>query len=283
MTSIPRLLNIAQLIAKQNNLADVKFIGNGAFKETYRVTTSDNTYLALKLCDLSKCSLQRSEREINSLLKCHTSLICKLHKFGRFFDSGVDVSYSMEEFLGGGTLSTRLINGPLPIENVKELAINLIMAIGYLREINVVHRDIKPDNIMFRENDNTPVLVDLGIARDLSETSLTPTWASRGAGTPLFSAPEQLNNDKALIDWRTDQYSLGIVIGLCIVGQHPFGIEGATNPQIVEAMTQRRKCPNIFNEMVSEIGLGNMAKMLEPWPIRRFQTIGTLLDLFGGT
>jgi hypothetical protein len=61
-------------------------------------------------------------------------------------------------------------------------------------------------------SDPTPALVDFGLVRDLSETSLTASWLPRGPGTPLFASPEQLNNEKALIDWRSDQFSIGVIL-----------------------------------------------------------------------
>jgi len=97
-------------------------------------------------------------------------------------------------------------------------------------ELDLVHRDIKPANIMFKEGLETPVLVDFGIVRDLAATSLTQTWSPIGPGTPFFASPEQLNNEKHLIDWRSDQFSLGVTLYFARTARHPYQLEMGSCP-----------------------------------------------------
>jgi serine/threonine protein kinase len=85
-----------------------------------------------------------------------------------------------------------------------------------------VHRDIKPDNIMLREDGRTPVIVDFGLVRMLDEPSITGSWADRGPGTPFYASPEQLRNEKPLIDWRSDQFSLGVSLSRVTIGVHTY-------------------------------------------------------------
>lgn len=276
--STPVLDKIAIQIAKKNHLTNVTFKGKGNFKETYVATTHNGELIALKLLDPQKCSLERSEREIQTMLKCDTPLIAKLYDHGLFnADNGQTYYFCIEEYMDGGSLAEKLSSGTLDSATIREYAVSLIEALDYLRNMNLVHRDIKPENIMFRSTSNVPVIVDLGIARDLSESSLTPTWLPRGPGTPYYSAPEQLNNEKHLINWRTDQFSLGVVIGICLTGVHPFSETGMTKGDTVAAVGDRKSCTSDFMRRASELGFGFVVKMIDPWPHRRYQSPAELL------
>lgn len=274
----PVLAPIAIEYAENNHLTDVIFKGKGNFKETYRATSSDGDFIALKILDPQKCSLERSQREIQAMTKCDCPLIAKLYNHGSFIaQNGQTYYFCIEEYLDGGSLADQISTMALPVNIVRQYAIKLVEAIEYLRIMKLVHRDIKPENIMFRHSLNIPVLVDLGIARDLSESSLTPTWLPRGPGTPYYSAPEQLNNEKHLIDWRTDQFSLGIVIGMCLTGEHPFSETGLTKGDVVAAVADRKPCTSSFVNKMSEIGFSFVIKMIDPWPHRRYLSTAELI------
>jgi serine/threonine protein kinase len=112
--------------------------------------------------------------------------------------------FILEEFLSGGTLTTYLQQtGLMPRQAVIELGTILIGAVEHIASKNFVHRDLKPDNIMLRTGISTPVIVDFGLVRDLTASSLTDDWQPRGPGTP-YLAPRAVVNAKVLIDWRTD-------------------------------------------------------------------------------
>lgn len=277
----PQLLSVAEEIAGILGFRALNFAGKGSFKETYGVVNQEGERRALKIIDTEKCALARTEREISTLLKCECPLIGKLYDYNTFLSSsGSKYYYTVEEFLDGGTLSRKIEAKSLSLEEIRGYAISLVKAIEYLKDLNVVHRDIKPDNIMFRSVSVDPVLVDLGMVRDLSKTSLTPTWVHQGPGTPYYSAPEQLNNDKNLIDWRTDQFSLGIVIGICLTGHHPFQGEGMSDVDTVGVVMARKPCDIRFRSKVEKLDFGNIVKMLNPWPIQRFNSTKELLESF---
>lgn len=277
-TPPPTLLAIAVEFSKKNNLKDVTFAGMGAYKETFKVTSEPKAFAALKLLNPAKCNLERSEREIDAMKRCDSPHIAKLYESGEYLASdGVKYMFSMEEYLDGKTLTDKL-GSNLSVDTVRRYGICLATALKHLNELRLVHRDIKPDNIMFRANSDDPVLVDFGLVRNLAETSLTQTWLPQGPGTPYYSAPEQLNNKKNLIDWRTDQFSLAIVLGICLTGQHPFA---RTNPaETVIAISQRRNCTSHFQIEAVKLGFSNLLKMMQPWPIHRFQTPDDLLASF---
>jgi serine/threonine protein kinase len=142
--------------------------------------------------------------------------------------------------------------------------------LSHIAGLRLVHRDIKPDNVMLRQNGVTPVIVDFGLVRDLSAVSITPTWAMNGPGTPLFAPPEQLLNQKAQIDWRADQFSLGVMTSYALFGFHPYAEVGDSPPQIVSRVQTRSDLSAQFKAAVTAAALPVMMKMCAPWPYQRF-------------
>ena len=142
-----------------------------------------------------------------------------------------------------------------------------------------MHRDIKPANIMFRIPGGDAVLADFGIVRDLSADSLTQTWAGRGPGTPFFASPEQLNNEKASIDWRCDQFGLGVTISIAVFGMHPYAREGDAYPALAIDRVSNRLLPSsTFEEKCDSAQLSWLKKMVMPWPAERFRKPSLCMD-----
>jgi serine/threonine protein kinase len=281
VTSTPSALTlVAEEFGRSHNLAEIAFQGKGAFKETFRAVTSAKEPVALKILQPAKCDLARSQREIEALQRCDSPLIARLYDHRTFSSAdGNDYYVSVEEYLDGGTLTQRLSSSPAP-DVVRSYGRHLTEALSHLKSLKLVHRDIKPDNIMFRGTSDVPVLVDFGLVRDLSASSLTQTWLPQGPGTPYYAAPEQLNNEKHLIGWRTDQFSVGVVLGICLTGQHPFTTSGLTVPQTVAAVARRDSCSDGFRTAADAAGLSGIVKMLAPWPVQRYATPAQLLSSF---
>lgn len=157
-----------------------------------------------------------------------------------------------------------------------DLAVKLASALGHISSQKIVHRDIKLANVMFRNDFSSPVLVDFGIVRNLSDSSLTQTWLIRGPGTPIFAPPEQLNNEKELIDWRSDQFSLGVLLYIAVFGKHPFEASGDSDNELIERVAAREQLPEQTRKKVLNSHLLPLAKMLEPWPVNRYRTAAAL-------
>ncbi len=132
--------------------------------------------------------------------RCSHPNIGRLSAIAEFYHEGAQYLLSGEEFLPGGTLTSRLRRDLLSGPETRDIGGQLVSAIAHIASHDLVHRDIKPDNILFRADGVTPVIVDFGLVRDLVRTSLTQTWLMRGPGTPFFAPSEQLRNEKALID-----------------------------------------------------------------------------------
>lgn len=121
----------------------------------------------------------------------------------------------------GGTLATRLASaGALPLESGRQLARELAGALAHAHESGVVHRDVKPSNVLISSDHHW--LADFGIVRFLQDTSaarFTPSGIT--LGSPEYMSPEQILG-QTNIDARTDVYSLGLVIYECLAGVHAF-------------------------------------------------------------
>ncbi len=127
--------------------------------------------------------------------------------------------YMVMEYLDGGSLKDLIHPGPVPPEQALDIVRRVATALQYAHVEGYVHRDIKPDNIMFRK-DGTPVITDFGIARAVdSTTKLTKTGMS--IGTPHYMSPEQARGQGG-VDARTDIYSLGIVLFEMLTGKVPY-------------------------------------------------------------
>lgn len=263
--------SIAQAICKDLGYKFVGKVGSGAFKDTYETIRADDVPEALKVFRQGH-SPKRSEREIDAMIKCDHPNIGKLRYVSHYTHAGQKYLFTIEEFLSGGTLTERLKKGNLPVATIQIVGSCLIDAIAHIADKDLVHRDIKPDNVMFRNEGGSPVIVDFGLVRNLIDKSLTHTWLMQGPGSPFFSAPEQLNNDKELIDWRTDQFALGILFSISCFGLHPYAKTGDTPDDVVGRVSQREGLSEEFIARVKGSKFEVLVKMVAQWPVERFRT-----------
>ncbi|MBK9944327.1 MAG: serine/threonine protein kinase [Kouleothrix sp.] len=270
MAQPSELTQIAQAICGNKGLSFIAKVGEGAFKETFHVKDDQGGSLALKVYK-SNTHQERNDREIQAMRTCNHPGVARLFSLETFVVGQTTYFSTTEEYLAGGPLTDKLKNqGLMSAPAIISLGAHLIDAIAHIASHDFVHRDLKPDNIMFREDGQTAVVVDFGIVRQLNAESLTGTWAMRGPGSPYYAAPEQLNNDKELIDWRTDQFSLGIVLAFCAFGQHPF--EAGNQVLTVEHVAQHGRPSADFLRDIQAAGLPALEKMVAPWPYERYRT-----------
>src|SRR5262249_28970765 len=111
----------------------------------------------------------------------------------------------------------------MPIDQVRALSLveSVARALHVAHETGVIHRDVKPGNVMIRTN-NDPVILDFGPARDLEFDASSVTEPGAFAGTPAYMSPEQLTQPSNTLDRRTDVYSLGVVLYECLTLRRPF-------------------------------------------------------------
>lgn len=254
-------------------------IGAGAFKQAFLVQRGGARF-ALKVARVSAGNRERFQRESAALRACTHVGIATLHESVIVTVGPDDYWVSVEEYLAHGTLEARLVGGPLDANEVLRLGRLLIEAVGHLSSHRFVHRDIKPANILFRDA-ATPVLTDFGVVRMLDAPTITADFLMQGPGTPFFAAPEQLRNEKTLIDWRTDQFGLAVVLAFAATGIHPFQPGGTTDPmEAVRAVAARAPLAAAFAARLDGLGLGGLKRSLGVWPHQRYPMPDDMLRAF---
>ncbi|RME02577.1 MAG: serine/threonine protein kinase [Planctomycetota bacterium] len=182
--------------------------------------------------------------------------------------------YFAMEYIDGCTLREYILkNKPVPERDALDIVAQITKALIYADRRGLVHRDIKPDNIMLTK-DGVAKLCDLGLAKFL-ESDLSLTQTGRAVGTPHYLSPEQARGEED-IDIRSDIYGLGVNLYLMVTGKLPFN--GPTAPIVLKKhimdkpIPPRRLNPNISPE-VEKLILKMMAKRRED----RFQKPSDLL------
>jgi serine/threonine protein kinase len=201
-------------------------IGSGGMGEVYRaLDTRLNRVVAIKVLHSQLADQptlrDRFEREARALAGLNHPHICALYDIGR---EGVD--YLVMEYLDGQSLDQKLEDGALPIDQAIFLAMQIAEALDQAHRRGVLHRDIKPGNIMLTESGVK--LMDFGLAKVSPPPVIDSALAANlvltvdGAilGTMPYMAPEQLKGKEA--DARTDIFALGCVFYEMITGQRPF-------------------------------------------------------------
>ncbi|MFZ5903231.1 MAG: serine/threonine protein kinase [Chloroflexota bacterium] len=158
--------------------------------------------------------LKRFEREAKSLAKLSHPHIVGVIDYGKHKGS----PYLVMEYLPGGTLKRR-VGKPIPWQVAAQILIPIARALEYAHERNIVHRDVKPSNILLTDI-GQPMLTDFGIAKILeTEANATITGTGIGVGTPEYMAPEQWSGGATAL---SDIYSLGIVFYEMVTGRKPY-------------------------------------------------------------
>lgn len=193
-------------------------IGGGGQKQVYRATHSTFGEVTVKIgVYTSDTVLERISREVGLLRSANSKYFPKQFMFEPKPGSRYCI---VEELINGAPLEQHLSEYTIP-NSALQLLSHLVRGMSVFWIRRVVHRDLKPANIMI--TDSNPRIIDLGIARIQDASSLTFSFAPLGPCTPNYASPEQLTNRKRYIDHRSDQFTLGIVLGqLLLGGMHPF-------------------------------------------------------------
>lgn len=287
----------AEVLLSKGKMIDkyqiVKLIGFGGMGAVYLAIDTDNEYdnayvalkilypkLARKSGDFTRRFLR--EARIASRIK-HPNLV---QVFECNFSDENGFYYLAQEFVGGGSLR-QLVSNDTVLSEIEALrvAIGVTQALVAVHEHKVVHRDIKPDNIMFTA-EGTVKLTDWGIAKQrnfsnaaaLAQLELTVNKVFMG--TPLYASPEQLQ-DSRNVDIRSDIYSLGATIYYSLVGKPPF--RGTTEVDSLCAVLNRpapdvRKARPDISDKLAVLLLRMLAKSPDERPAHPGVLLELLLD-----
>jgi serine/threonine-protein kinase len=185
-------------------------------------------------------------------------------------------------YVNGDTIAQRLRQrGPMGAEDVRRILCEVADALAYANARNVVHRDIKPDNILLDTDTGRAMVTDFGIARAVSEgndTRLTTTGLA--IGTPAYMSPEQCAGDRG-VDGRSDIYSLGIVGYQMLSGDLPFVASNTPGMFVKHLTEQPRPIGERVRDLPEDLGAIIM-RCLAKEPSDRFPTATALVDALNG-
>jgi Protein kinase domain len=255
----------------------IEELGRGGMAMVYRAKDRQlEREVAVKVLPFSLAFdtefVERFQREARTAAQLEHPNIISIYRVGR---SG-RVIYFVMKFLRGGSLSTVLgARKKLTPPEIRRLLSEAGSALGYAAQRGIVHRDIKPDNIMFDEFGQS-VLTDFGIAKAASGQKLTGTGMS--IGTPHYMSPEQARAQA--IDGRSDIYSLGVVAYQCLTGTVPYDGEDSFSIGY-KHITEPIPAPSLITADERRI-FEVIKRMLMKDPNDRFQSCEELVASFRG-
>ncbi len=253
-------------------------IGTGGMATVYKAyQPAMDRYVAVKVIAShfaqDETFLRRFRREARAVARLEHAHILPV------YDSGEAEGrpYLVMRYLEAGTLKYRMVEGPLPLSEVNRIIGQVGSALDYAHRMGVIHRDVKPTNILL-DAEGDAFLTDFGLAK-MVESSVQLTGTGVGIGTPTYMSPEQGKGAK--VDSRTDVYSLGVMLYELVTGHAPYEAEtplAVVLKHITEPLPLPRSIRPDLPEEVERVILRAMAKE----PDDRFQTAGEMVQALDG-
>jgi serine/threonine-protein kinase len=251
-------------------------IGRGGQGVVYRARQKSlNRTVALKVIGLgqwaTRAHLKRFRREAESAANLDHRCIVPIYEVGEREGS----CYFSMKFIDGGQLDEVAKRTPISIRNAAELIAKLAHTVHYAHEHGILHRDIKPGNILL-DAKGEPHLTDFGLAR-LLETKSTVTHTMDVLGTPSYMAPEQASGHNKQLTSATDVYGLGAVFYQLLTGHPPFA--GGTTYETVRLVLETEpRQPRLWNPKIDRELATICLKCLEKDPKRRYPSALALAE-----
>ncbi|QDU69756.1 serine/threonine-protein kinase [Engelhardtia mirabilis] len=223
--------------------------------------------------------LRRFRREAEVLGRLEHAGIARIYQAGTFEHRGAARPYFAMEFIEGVPITTFATRAHLPLRARLTLLISVLEAVQHAHDNGVIHRDLKPDNVLVR-GDGSPVVLDFGVARlSDSSTALTSLDTLNGEilGTLAYMAPEQLSGDPDAVTPRSDVYALGALAYELLAGRPPHELGGLALTAAMRVLTEREPPrlgllePNLAGDVETIVG-----KALETDPARRYASAAAL-------
>ena len=251
-------------------------IGRGGQGVVYRAhQKSLNRTVALKVIGLghwaTDAHLKRFRREAEAAASLDHSGIVPIYEVGERDGS----CYFSMKFVEGGQLDAVVRRESMPVRGAAELIAKVARTVSYAHEHGILHRDIKPGNILLDQK-GEPHLTDFGLAR-LVESESTVTRTMEVLGTPSYMAPEQAVGNNAAISSATDVYGLGAVLYQLLTGHPPFA-GGTTYETIKLLLDTEPRQPRLWNSKIDRDLSTICLKCLEKDPKRRYASALALAE-----
>jgi eukaryotic-like serine/threonine-protein kinase len=245
-------------------------LGRGGMGVVYRATdTTLDRPVAIKVVHPELAAhasiVRRFLAEARTIARLRHPSIVAVHAAG----TADGLLYYVMDEVDGESLRTRLDReGKLPIADVTRIVADLASALDAAGKAGVVHRDVKPENVLIERESGRALLADFGIARAMAADGATSTGQGVAVGTPAYMSPEQAAGEE--VDSRSDLYGLGVVAYEMLAGQPPF--QGA-NRVVVSKHIAERPVPIERHRPESPKALaGAVMKALEKHPGERWQS-----------
>ncbi|MFN8607841.1 MAG: protein kinase [Vulcanimicrobiota bacterium] len=238
----------------------IRFVGAGGFAKVFQGvpdrTLRESDSVAVKVFSESAIEqadfVARIDREVALCQKLEHPNIVKIHKSAE----QNKLRYIVMEFVKGETLRNRLKKGRMEIPEAVNLLIELAGALAHAHSHGVIHRDVKPDNIILTPHGSK--IMDFGLARQAGTSDLTQTGSA--IGTPHYMPPEQILGEKQL-DGRCDQYALGAMGFEILTGEKLFDGEEAIHVVVKHVQDEPRN-PREIRPQISEALANCILKMI---------------------
>lgn len=262
----------------------VRLLGSGGMGAVYLIRGDrSGDQFAVKILDpeVEKSDVEYKRRfifEAELAMSIQHPNLIRVYDVGRDPDTGF--AYIIMEYVPGGTVRDRISKwGALSIEEATDIVCRVAQGLVAVNAHHVVHRDIKPDNIMFTADGVTPKLADLGIARRSTGGTKSTALTQSGylIGSPAYMAPEQML-DSHHADIRADIHALGVSFWEMLAGRRPFETDDAM--ELVARAMRGEPVPDIrrFRPDVPQTLSALIAKMCHPDVTQRFQTPQAVVD-----
>jgi serine/threonine protein kinase len=260
----------------------IKPLNSGAFGTVFEIEGDDNKKYALKeLINLNTTSKERFEREIKILSQLNHPNVVKIFQWNIGGEPPNFSPYYIMEYLSGGSLRQHMDERFRAEERYvfeRRWTINRIMlpvcnALAQAHSVNIYHRDLKPDNILYTSPDRSEIkIADWGLGKDISRESLALTATSGGqiGGTPGYCSPEQWFAFDDFIDGRADIFSLGIIFYEMMTRKRPSAYDNKMKRPSVDP-------PSKYHSTISRKLDRCISKMIDLKPENRQQSVWDLI------
>jgi eukaryotic-like serine/threonine-protein kinase len=267
---------IARMLKDFGDYELLEEIGRGGQGVVYRARQKSlSRIVALKVIGLAhwatEAHVKRFRLEAEAAASLNHPCIVPIYEVGER-DGACYFSMGLVE---GGQLDAVAKGEPMPIRHAAELIAKLARTVHYAHEHGILHRDIKPGNILL-DATGEPHLTDFGLAR-LAETESTVTRTMEVLGTPSYMAPEQAVGNNARVSSATDIYGLGAVLYQLLTGHPPFA-GGTTFETVRLVLDAEPRQPRLWNQKIDRDLATICLKCLEKDPQRRFSSALALAE-----